>query len=192
MSSAEITLFSRDGGAVFGPEGLASPYRYRLWRDLPHAVEPCAHDQLTLGCPSCRYDARKSVAFIMLNPSTATHEQLDPTIRRCIGFAQRWGYARMEIGNIFAFRATDPRDLRKAAAPIGPANDVHLNGILMQCDRVICAWGAHGEYQGRGEAVAKFLRSVSPIHALKLTNGGHPGHPLYLRADLEPVLWEAA
>lgn len=60
------------------------------------------------------------VAFIMLNPSTADENALDPTLRRCLGFARSWGYGSFEIGNVFAFRATDPKAMKAAADPFGP------------------------------------------------------------------------
>lgn len=49
-----------------------------------------------------------AVLFVMLNPSTADATSNDPTTRRCIGFAQRWGFASLAIANLYAYRATVP------------------------------------------------------------------------------------
>lgn len=121
----------------------------------------------------------------MLNPSTADERQDDPTIRRCIAYAKRWGYGGLLIGNIFAFRSTDPKGLYATPDPVGPDNDFWLDKIARQADRVVCGWGVHGAHMGRGERVLWWLRRYKPM-ALKITAEGHPGHPLYLRADLEP------
>ena len=69
------------------------------------------------------------VMFIMLNPSTADANVDDPTIRRCIGFTERWGYGDLWVGNLFALRSSRPRDLLMADAPMGPENDSALNSI---------------------------------------------------------------
>ena len=98
MSTAEGT-YSRTG-ADFDPTGV---YRYSLWRE---------------------WDARApAVAFVMLNPSTADAGKDDPTIRRCASFARSWGYGSLEVVNLFAYRASEPKRLRQTPDPIGPAND---------------------------------------------------------------------
>jgi hypothetical protein len=122
-------------------------------------------------------------AFILLNPSTADATNDDPTIRRCAGFAQSWGFASMEIVNIFAFRATDPGALRAAVDPVGPENDRH---VLMSCRRAhlrIAGWGNHGRLHARSEAVLTLLRKAGGAVCLGVTKQGQPRHPLYLRKD---------
>lgn len=126
----------------------------------------------------------------MLNPSTADAEVLDPTVRRCLGFAHDWGFGSIEVVNLFAFRATDPRDLLRAAAPVGAANDRAILDAASAADRVVVAWGAHGTHLGRGAEVAGRLadNSVQTL-ALATTKGGQPRHPLYVRADTRPSGW---
>jgi hypothetical protein len=145
-------------------------------------------------CRTWRYVLRRRwgsgppVGFILLNPSTADETRDDPTIRRCVGYAKGWGFGALTLGNLFALRSTDPRALRSAFDPIGPANDTSLLAI---CDEtggnIICGWGSHGSFMGRGAEVTKRLLEwgARPM-ALKLTGAGDPGHPLYLRADLKP------
>lgn len=126
------------------------------------------------------------VLFIGLNPSTADETQDDPTIRRCVGYAKAWGYGGICMANLFAYRATDPRDMKAAADPIGPDTDWSLGVLASEAGLVVAAWGAHGCYLGRGEKVRRML---SPLHYLRLTKDGSPGHPLYLPACLTPQVW---
>ena len=53
-----------------------------------------------------------TAVFIGLNPSTADATQDDPTIRRCVGFARQWGFDWLFMGNLYAYRSTDPKPLR--------------------------------------------------------------------------------
>jgi hypothetical protein len=124
--------------------------------------------------------------FVGLNPSTADEVQDDPTIRRCIAYAKRWGYAGYCMTNIFAFRATDPRVMFAAPDPIGAENDHYLVECAKGAGIVVAAWGAHGAYMNRGAAVAQLLPD---LHYLRLTKGGFPGHPLYLPSRLVPTPW---
>ncbi len=121
----------------------------------------------------------------MLNPSTADAETDDPTIRRCIGFARKWGFQELQVGNLFAWRATDPRELKQALDPVGPENDRHLMTMSGCADVVIAAWGARGNYRNRAAEVLDLLEGT--VYHLGLTKQGHPKHPLYLRADTSRV-----
>lgn len=134
--------------------------------------------------------------FIMLNPSTADAENDDPTIGRCISFAKAWGYNQLVVGNLFAYRATNPKEMRAVHDPVGPDNDVFLKGMVMCADLVVCAWG--NEALGRKrwgwrhrsteiEGVLKSMRYAP--HHLGLTKLGMPRHPLYLLETETPQLW---
>jgi hypothetical protein len=129
-----------------------------------------------------------TINFIGLNPSTADESQDDPTIRRCVGFAKSWGFSALCMLNLFAFRATDPRDMMDAADPIGPDNEATLERYVnAEGATTIAAWGAGGWYRGRGP----FLHDIYPqLKMLKLTKGGHPAHPLYLPKTLTPLEWK--
>lgn len=142
-------------------------YRYRLSRIWDHSLPLCV--------------------FIMLNPSTADAEQDDATIRRCRGFALREGFGGLVVVNLFAFRATDPKDLRSASDPVGPANDRYIIEATRDVDvRVIAAWGVNGGLLDRDNAVQ---RMTGPdLMCLGRTSRGAPRHPLYVKATqpLEP------
>lgn len=134
---------------------------------------------------------RSICVFIGLNPSTADENQDDPTIRRCIGYASHWGYEALTMLNIFAYRSTDPKVLyQKSFDPIGSDNDQHIVVAAQGANLVICAWGAHGELNGRGFQVKSLLQSLSiNLHFLRQNTDGQPTHPLYLPRTLEPVEW---
>jgi hypothetical protein len=130
------------------------------------------------------------VNFLMLNPSTADAFALDPTNRRCVGFAQAWGFGRLVTTNIFALRSTDPKVLRSVADPIGDLNDATILNAARSADLVVVAWGNHGAFLDRGAQVAGILHAEGlTLHHLRLTGVGHPGHPLYVAATTRPLRW---
>lgn len=139
-------------------------------------------------------DKGSRVLFIMLNPSTATEVQNDPTVERCERRARTLGFGAFRVTNIFAYRATDPRDMRAAADPVGPENDKMIldsaSDWIRKEDRIICAWGAHGDYLNRGLEIKNLLfESGMPLYHLGLTKAGHPKHPLYIGYSQQPNLW---
>lgn len=187
-------------------------YRYRLWREWRGAASSANWVWLEGEDGAIARDGTgdeiggpKSVVFIMLNPSTADGAQDDPTIRRCVGFAKSWGFDRMEVVNLFAFRATQPRELlalKHYDEPWGIDNRLYIDRLLdgdidEEVGLIVCAWGAHGKHLGQDEVVLGWLTSHwnigdIPITALRLTQDGSPCHPLYLPADLRPVRFERA
>lgn len=131
--------------------------------------------------------------FVMLNPSTATEVQNDPTVERCERRARALGFGAFRVLNIFAYRATDPRDMRRADDPVGPENDAVILEALPWADRVICAWGTHGAHLGRGAQVAAMLRDAgAELFHLGLSRDGHPKHPLYIGYAIQPQAWQVA
>lgn len=152
-------------------------------------------DALLSPCGTYRYllqrswDAsREAVCFVMLNPSTADADIDDPTIRKCIGFAQRLGYGQLEVVNLFAYRSTDPDKLRTVSDPVGPENDDVIAGSIAVCHTIICGWGTKSPPRlTRAPYVLNLIHKMGKIPmALKLTKGGHPQHPLYLPYEAQP------
>ncbi len=128
-----------------------------------------------------------AITFILLNPSRADHQQDDPTLRRCIGFAQVWGFGGLTVVNLFAYCTPYPQKLQAAADPIGPDNDAHLLQVCAQDNPIVLAWGNRG--MGRDLDVLALLNPLHPqLYHLGLTQKGHPRHPLYLPrgASLHP------
>ncbi|PIB22833.1 hypothetical protein BFP76_09890 [Amylibacter kogurei] len=135
-------------------------------------------------------DTGKRALFVMLNPSTATEVQNDPTVERCERRARALGFGAFRVTNIFAYRATDPRDMRAQSDPVGKENDTAIMDGAAWADTVICAWGTHGEHMGRGAFVERLLRDQSkPLTHLGLSKAGHPKHPLYISYAKELENW---
>lgn len=126
--------------------------------------------------------------FIGLNPSTADETKDDPTIRRCIRFASDWGFGGLVMTNLYAYRATNPIDMRRQGrAAIGESNDEWLVELAEKAGIVVAAWGANvGPVLGRDARVRKL---VPELRVLGLTKHGFPRHPLYMKADSQPALW---
>lgn len=150
-------------------------------------------------CENYRYSltrtwdaAGEKALFIMLNPSTATEVQNDPTVERCERRARTLGFGAFRVTNIFAWRDTDPAKMRRAPDPVGPENDVHILQSCPWADRIICAWGTHGAHLGRGAVMEAKLRATGlPLYHLGLSKAGHPKHPLYIAYAEQPRLWTA-
>ena len=140
------------------------------------------------------WDVNKpKIMFIMLNPSTADETQDDPTIRRCIGFAKSWGFGGLYVCNLFAFRATNPKELLKADNPFGDKNIWHTRKLSDEVEMIICAWGNY-------PIVKKLLRyenapinlldfCINKLYSIDTTINGVPRHPLYLKSELKPKRW---
>ena len=144
-------------------------YRYllsRSWSDAPHAI------------------------FVMLNPSTADHLVDDRTIGRCMGFARRWHCGGITVANLFAYRATRPAVMARAADPVGPETDAILAHLAERADArncpVIAAWGAHKLSAGRAARVFKLF---GRMQALAVNQDGSPKHPLYVKGNAQRLDW---
>lgn len=155
-------------------------------RQSPHRsaiVSACGHYRYALWR---RWGPGTTAMVIGLNPSTADAHGDDPTSRRCIRFAQAWGHDALCLVNLFAFRATRVAMMKAVPDPVGPANDHWLLALAPRAAVIVAAWGNHGDHLQREQAVRQLL---SPLHLLRLTQRGHPAHPLYLPNGLRPALW---
>ena len=149
-------------GAVFSACGA---WRYLLWRIASPRAKLCG-----MG---------------MLNPSTADHRKDDPTIRQCRARARQAGLGGVLVWNLFAFRATLPTDLKRAADPVGPDNDAAIELALGLTKRTILGWGNHGDHLGRDRVVlAQCEKTGARFDVLGITNTGQPRHPLYLASKV--------
>lgn len=123
------------------------------------------------------------VNFVLLNPSTADARIDDPTIRRCINFGTKWGLDGIYVTNLFAFRATNPKDLRETLDPVGKENNKYLKFIAKKAKLVVIAWGNHGSFKQRDKEVLNILSKIHPLYCLGVTRLGQPKHPLRLNRN---------
>jgi hypothetical protein len=132
--------------------------------------------------------ARPRMLWVLANPSSADAAVDDPTLRRCVRFARDHGCGGLAVANLWAWRARHPGDLTRVADPVGPDNDGWIVTLSRQVDGpVVLGWGV----QPGQERVASVLGLLAdrPLHCLGLTRGGHPRHPLYVRADTRLRSW---
>lgn len=159
-----------DTGATFSP---CRKYRYTLWRQWADPAD------------------KGTMLALMLNPSTADEVANDPTVERVERRARAMGFGRLIVCNIFAFRATDPAEMKAQADPVGPENDAAILEASRQADLVLCAWGTHGSHMGRSSQIRDLLKqSGCTPYCLTTTSGGEPGHPLYIPYNTKPEPWE--
>ena len=158
---AITTAGNTQAGAVFSPDRT---YRYGLWR---------------------RWSDAPQLLWILLNPSTADEHKLDPTLTRCLNFSRAWGYGGFAVGNLFAWRATQPAALYQVPDPVSPANDTALIDAVNDAALVVLGWGNHGHYRHRAaQVLALLVNRNTPLYCLRLTAQGQPAHPLYLKRSL--------
>ncbi len=140
-------------------------------------------------CRTWRYTLRRTWAplkprllMTLLNPSEADETRDDPTNRRGIGFAKLWGFGSLVFCNEFAFRTPSPAEMKRADDPVGPENDAWILREAKAADKIVVAWGVHGDYRGRDAQVLDLLADFE-LFCFGRTKDGHPKHPLYLRRD---------
>lgn len=173
-----VTTASLQGTAVFSACGL---YRYRLDRYIS--------------------EAGPRIVFLLHNPSTASGSVDDPTSRRGIDFARRWGGSSLIFVNLWAGIATRPRDLWKMQDAVGPDNDIHIKEAADEARQsagfVVLAWGAtaapsafRGTQRQRRVVVEETLqKSGCEIRCLGRNSDGSPKHPLYIHRETMPQPW---
>jgi hypothetical protein len=133
-------------------------------------------------------EGERVLTFVMLNPSTADGERDDATVRKCIGFARNLGFGGIRIANLFAYRARDPKELRRAGWPPGLENNYWSKRIALWAyannEPIVCAWGAHARGHAGQRRVAEVMdlmqRQCVDLRALLVLADGTPGHPLML------------
>lgn len=130
-------------------------------------------------------DNDRVALFVLANPSTASAEESDPTVTRCINYAKLWGFGWCSIVNVRAWRATDPKAVPEDPRAIGEPNDQHILSALKFAEVVVCGWGKLGGT--RAKRVLELIDFAgSKALALKLNKDGSPAHPLYLASALKP------
>lgn len=146
-------------------------------------------------CEKYRYSLTRTwnaskprLLWVMLNPSTADALVDDPTIRKCIGFSERWVFGSIEVVNLFALRATNPKELDGHVDPVGPLNDAAIDSALGRSSAVVAAWGSKPYARDRAKVVLdRIFDRTDSVFALRLNKDGSPQHPLYVPYETEPT-----
>jgi hypothetical protein len=149
-------------------------------------ISPCGLYRYRLGRT---WGGGPTALFVMLNPSIADGTIDDPTIVRCVGFAEREGCGALDVVNLFAWISTDPKALASTVHPVGPMNDEVIRVAAARASLIVCAWGAsipRGSEKRVGEVLA-LLPIGRPAKCFGTTASGAPRHPLYLPAG-EPLV----
>ncbi len=164
MKASQTGLKNMVGDAVFDKSGK---YRYLLSRTWS--------------------DEGKKAVFVMLNPSSADASLNDPTISRCIGFAERLGCGSLQVVNLFAYRTAYPKELRVCRSPVGALNNQYIRGAVEAASLVVVAWGNWGRLHGRDKEVLQLIAGRTSLHCFGVTGQGHPRHPLFLPYDIQLI-----
>lgn len=169
------------------PDDLSVDTTGDLYEQAAAVFSPCRRYRYAL---TRQWNAdRPWLALVMLNPSTADAFRLDATVTRVRNRARVLNAGGLAVLNLFAVRATNPRDMRGMVDPVGPAND-QIIGEFVRTLRptVVAGWGTDimVERTGRDRAVLRLLADANTaVYRIgPATAGGHPPHPLYLRSDL--------
>lgn len=165
-------------------------YRWTLWRQW--ALE------------------RGTVAWLMLNPSTADAMTDDPTVRRCTLFSQAWGYGRLMIVNLYPFRSSSPVQCRRWSRWEDRGPDWSVRDALQENLEVIeragrgaalrvAAFGAGDWFVDWAEQCAEAFAQPNACGDLRLfclgiNKDGGPLHPMArgknrVPDDRRPILW---
>jgi hypothetical protein len=144
-----------------------------------------------------RWGPGRLLLFLLVNPSTATADVPDATVRSMGRLARALGFDGFRVVNLFAIRSKDVRVLLGAVDPVGPANDDHITAAVAEAELVIAGWGSKSGPLGRkikhrAEVVLERVTKVRAVHALRLTQDGSPEHPLYLPSTLKPFIYRPA
>ena len=176
-------LETLDRGRIY--DGTAAPYV-----EASAVISACCKYRYRLARTWDR--ALPTMGLVMLNPSTADGEQDDPTIRKAVGFARRWGFGGFHVANLFAWRATDPKALRGVIDPVGPENDLRISEVAASTNRLFVGWGALGGpkwLRFRADHVLRGLSERNDLWAFRVTSKGMPEHPLFIPYDTQPVIY---
>ena len=126
---------------------------------------------------------KKTMVFVMLNPSTADAMKDDATIRRCVSFAKRESCDIVEVVNLYGYRATNPKKLWTVDDLHGPENTKFVATAVRGADIVVCAWGNNARMADVYDFLDRY--EFKKLKCLGVTKTGMPKHPLYIKSDQE-------
>ena len=130
MRTEAVTLLDSQSRAAMNPNAVRSS-------------TPLAPAGLGISVSRHWLPAAPVIAFIGLNPSTADEINDDPTVRRCIGFARRWGFGGMYMLNVFGYRSTNPQGIQ-ALQSHRASKRCCFRTTCRRCNMVVACWGVWG------------------------------------------------
>ena len=140
---------------------------------------------------------KKTCVFICLNPSTADEKFDDATIRRCKRYVYDWGYDKLIMGNLYSYRATDPKDLiQYGDDDVSGLDNIHWLLYLLEVGNkpgniVVVGWGNNGDVFGKASHLKQDIKHRGyKVHCLGITKKGEPMHPSRLNKDLTPFEYD--
>lgn len=139
---------------------------------------------------------RQTVGFILINPSTADESASDPTIDKLQKYAVTWGFQRLAVCNLFAYRETESSRLPQLSLStdlVGPDNDRYIRELTRDVHKIVCGWGNHGLLLDRQAQVQALLGEThhEEVFCFHQNQNGTPVHPLYQRDAAELVPFRA-
>lgn len=138
---------------------------------------------------------QKTMVLAMLNPSKAGEKDDDPTVRKGVGFARRWGFGRLVVVNLEPTVSTDPWELPSFRG-IDMHNRAVIQGWIGEADTVVAAWGTQPPAICRRIALQELIylfKQIAPVdlYCIGETAKGSPLHPSRAAYTMAPRLWRA-
>lgn len=148
--------------------------------------------RFTLGEYNCVTD--KTLICVGINPSTATPDNLDPTLRKVKSIAIYHNYANWVMINVYPQRATNPNDLHlKFNEQLHSDNVNEIRNLLTTFNNTDILF-AYGNLINKRPYLITCLNDIlSAINSVKFagqkfcikrTVKGNPVHPLYQKVDV--------
>ena len=129
-----------------------------------------------------------------VNPSTAEPNKLDRTLRLVKGWSKRLGYDGWIMLNLYPQRATNPNDLHEGYRPALIEDNLRCWDNFLRRNAGADVWAAWGTLIEKRHYLKGWLENLDGMVSFyecrwitigKLSQAGHPHHPLYLPANSE-------
>lgn len=122
------------------------------------------------------------LCWVGLNPGTGDRNSGPrPTLGRVVGWAKREGCAAVRVVNLYSFRCTNPKELRRDDLDIvGERTDEKIRDASRRAQVSLVAWGSNKLAKRRSAEVLEMV--IDPM-CVGTTKHGEPRHPLYVAAS---------
>lgn len=136
----------------------------------------------------------RTLAFVMLNPSTADESEDDPATRKCLEIAREHDYKQVEIVNLFSVVNSTAAEISDCEEPVRVENDEYIINTCEKADKIVCGWGDDGQYMDRATEVYNRISHLD-LECLRINASGEPTYirpngPLQHRMDNETQTYD--